>query len=289
MTKTIMSLACLTALLLAIPTVSRGGDSKSATSEQESKAIAVLKSSATQLEKSDACRELARIGTRAAVAPLAELLGNEKLSHMARYGLEPIPDPAVDAALRDAATKLKGRLLVGVIGSIGVRRDAKAVDLLADQLKNSDADVMQAARARLGVDRQPLRPARPWKACWPTPRRPTGSPSRRACSAVPRPWPPMASVAKRSPSTHVWIGPTCHSKFAKGPRKKSAPCASKRARGCKKPRQGREIGGRSPLLQGNPGRTSVLVEPAPPGDPCRSRLRPAFPCSRKRLSKGPHS
>ncbi len=150
MTKTIMSLACLTALLLAIPTVSRGGDSKSATSEQESKAIAVLKSSATQLEKSDACRELARIGTRAAVAPLAELLGDEKLAHMARYGLEPIPDPAVDQALRDAATKLKGRLLVGVIGSIGVRRDAKAVDLLADQLKNSNADVMQAAARALG-------------------------------------------------------------------------------------------------------------------------------------------
>jgi HEAT repeat protein len=150
MTKTITSLACLTALLLAIPTVSWGGDSKSSSSEQEAKLIAVLTSSATPLEKGEACRELARIGTRAAVAPLAGLLADEKLAHMARYGLEPIPDPAVDEALRDAASKLKGRPLIGVIGSIGVRRDAKAVDLLAKQLKDSDTDVMQAAARALG-------------------------------------------------------------------------------------------------------------------------------------------
>jgi len=150
MTKTIMSLACLTALLLVIPTVSLGGDSKSSSSEQEATLIAVLKSSATPLEKGEACRELARIGTRAAVAPLAGLLGDEKLAHMARYGLEPIPDPAVDEALRDAAGKLTGRPLIGVIGSIGVRRDAKAVDLLAKRLKDADADVMQAAARALG-------------------------------------------------------------------------------------------------------------------------------------------
>jgi HEAT repeat protein len=150
MTKTNLTLACLTAFLLAIPTVSRGRDSKSSASEQEAKLIAVLTSSATPLEKGEACRELARIGTRAAVAPLAGLLGDEKLAHMARYGLEPIPDPAVDQALRDAATKLKGRPLIGVIGSIGVRRDARAVDLLAKHLKDSDADVMCAAARALG-------------------------------------------------------------------------------------------------------------------------------------------
>ena len=71
---------------------------------------------------------MARIGNKDAVAPLAALLPDEKLSHMARYGLETIPSSAVDKALRDAAGKLQGRLLVGVIGSIGVRRDAKAVE-----------------------------------------------------------------------------------------------------------------------------------------------------------------
>jgi len=150
MTKTILSLVCLSALVLTIPSVSLCRDAKTSGSAQEAKLIAVLKSDATPLEKAEACRELGRIGTRAAVEPLAALLADEKLSHMARYGLEPIPDPAVDEALRTAASNLKGRPLIGVIGSIGVRRDAKAVDLLAQRLKDSDADVMHAAARALG-------------------------------------------------------------------------------------------------------------------------------------------
>jgi len=116
----------------------------------EGKLIAVLKSDASHKEKADACRQLAIIGTKDAVAPLAALLGDEKLSHMARYALEPIPETAVDDALRDALGKVKGRPLVGVIGSIGVRRDAKAVRALTKMLQNSDADVAQAAARALG-------------------------------------------------------------------------------------------------------------------------------------------
>ncbi|MHC4085031.1 MAG: HEAT repeat domain-containing protein [Planctomycetota bacterium] len=119
-------------------------------SGSEGKLIAVLKSNASHKEKADACRHLAIIGTKKAVAPLAALLVDEKLSHMARYGLEPIPDPAVDKAFRDALGKLKGRPLVGVIGSIGVRRDAKAVPALAKLLHNSGRDVTQAASRALG-------------------------------------------------------------------------------------------------------------------------------------------
>ena len=69
---------------------------------------------------------------------------------MARYGLEPIPDQAVDDALRAALGKLKGRLLVGVIGSIGVRRDAKALDALEKLLGDGDGEVAQAAARALG-------------------------------------------------------------------------------------------------------------------------------------------
>lgn len=116
----------------------------------EGKLIAVLKSDAPHKEKADACRQLAVIGTKDAVAPLAALLGDEKLSHMARYALEPIPDPAVDEALRDALGKLKGQPLVGVIGSIGVRRDAMAVGALTKMLRDPDAEVTQAAARALG-------------------------------------------------------------------------------------------------------------------------------------------
>ena len=64
--------------------------------------------------------------------------------------LEPIPDPSVDDALRDALGKLKGRPLVGVIGSIGVRRDSKALDALGKLLKDSDGAVAHAAARAIG-------------------------------------------------------------------------------------------------------------------------------------------
>ena len=69
---------------------------------------------------------------------------------MARYGLEPIPDPAVDAALRDALGKVKGRQLVGVIGSLGVRRDHRAVEPLIKYLQDKDPEVVQASARSLG-------------------------------------------------------------------------------------------------------------------------------------------
>ena len=117
----------------------------------EGKLIAVLKSSdATHKEKVDACRGLALIATEKAVAPLAALLSDEKLSHMARYAMETIQDPSVDEAFRDALGKLKGMPLVGVIGSVGVRRDTQAVGALAKMLKDSDAVVAQASARALG-------------------------------------------------------------------------------------------------------------------------------------------
>jgi HEAT repeat protein len=117
----------------------------------EAKLIAVIKSAdATHKEKVDACRGLALIATEKAVVPLAALLGDEKLSHMARYALETISEPAVDEAFRDALGKLKGMPLVGVIGSVGVRRDAQAVEALTKMLQDSDAVVAQAAARALG-------------------------------------------------------------------------------------------------------------------------------------------
>lgn len=101
-------------------------------------------------ERYAACRELAALGGSAAVPVLAALLSDEKLSHMARYGLEPNPDPAVDEALLAALDKLKGPLLTGVIDSIGIRRDAKAIPALGALLASPEADVVSAAAASLG-------------------------------------------------------------------------------------------------------------------------------------------
>jgi len=150
MSKSKMNYTLIIALLLACAMQSFGQTVVPATKQQVDKLIAVLKSDAPHKEKADACRLLALVGTKDAIAPLAALLGDEKLSHMARYGLEPIPDPAVDEALRDALGKLKGRPLVGVIGSIGVRRDARAVRPLAKMLQDTDNQVAQAAARALG-------------------------------------------------------------------------------------------------------------------------------------------
>ena len=76
------------------------------------KLIAILKDrEASEFAKAKACQRLALVGDKTAVPALAALLGDPKLSHYARYALEPISDPAVDKAFRDALGKLKGDLL----------------------------------------------------------------------------------------------------------------------------------------------------------------------------------
>src|SRR5262252_3706252 len=98
----------------------------------EAALIQLLKDPASTIfQKNVACRRLALIGTKQAVPALAAMLGDEKTAHYARYALKPIPDPAVDEALRAAMPKLKGKLLAGALDTIGHRQDSKAVDAVA--------------------------------------------------------------------------------------------------------------------------------------------------------------
>lgn len=150
MPKSTAKLAPAVAPLLAGAAKTSGQTIPPASERLEDQLIAVLRSDASRKEKVDACRQLAVIGTKDAVPGLAALLSNEALSHMARYALERIPDPSVDDALREALENVKGRLLVGVVGSIGVRRDARAVQTLTGLLKGSDADVARVAARTLG-------------------------------------------------------------------------------------------------------------------------------------------
>ena len=99
-----------------------------AADSKERQLLAVLESNAPRAEKAITCKHLAVHGTKDAVPALAALLPDEQLTSWARIALEAIPDPAAAAALRRALGELKGRVLVGVINSIGVRRDAEAVD-----------------------------------------------------------------------------------------------------------------------------------------------------------------
>jgi len=116
----------------------------------ENRLIAALKGQISRDAQDYLCRKLATVGTAAAVPALAALLGNEQNSHMARFALERIPAPEAAQALRDALPKLSGKLKIGVIGSLGSRRDAAAVSAISGLLKDENAAVARAAATALG-------------------------------------------------------------------------------------------------------------------------------------------
>jgi hypothetical protein len=105
---------------------------------------------ATVFRKAIACKRLAVIGTKESVPALAALLGEDRASDYARDALESIPDPAADAALREALRKLKGLLLIGVINSIRRRRDQDAVEPLGDLIHGDETAVAGAAALAMG-------------------------------------------------------------------------------------------------------------------------------------------
>jgi HEAT repeat protein len=107
-------------------------------------------SRASEFQKAKACQRAGELGATAAIPALAALLGDERLGTYARYGLEPMLVPAADEALRSALGKLKGNLLIGVIGSISKCRDALALPALVKLMRNSDASVAQASVAAMG-------------------------------------------------------------------------------------------------------------------------------------------
>jgi HEAT repeat protein len=138
------------AVILCVPCAGRASAAAQDTGEREQKLIAVLQSDAPASEKAITCKRLAVYGSEKAVPALAALLPNPQLASWARIALEAIPGPAADKALCEAMDKVDGRLLVGVINSVAVRRDAGAVDALAARLKDADADVAAAAAVALG-------------------------------------------------------------------------------------------------------------------------------------------
>ncbi len=145
----IVSLALLTIAVASAATAGTAAMTNSP-AEKERQLIAVLNSKAPPSEKALACKKLTIYGTKAAVPALARLLSDEQLASWARIPLEAIPGSAPDAALRKAMGQLQGKLLVGVINSIGFRRDPRAVKELARHLAGNDTETASAAAAAMG-------------------------------------------------------------------------------------------------------------------------------------------
>lgn len=147
----------LVTILAAALFVGKSGDvsaqekpNGSSASAERAQLAAVLASDRSRSEKLSACKRLDWIGNADSVPALAALLSDAELSHAARLGLEAIPDPAAAEALRAGLTQVQGDLLVGVINSIGVRRDRQAVAGLGRLLGDKDPAIAAAAAAALG-------------------------------------------------------------------------------------------------------------------------------------------
>jgi HEAT repeat protein len=130
-------------------TVTAHGDT-SVSQDLENRLIAALKGDLSRDAHGYVCRKLTIVGTAAAVPTLAGQLGHKDQSHMARYALERINAPEAGAVLRDALGSVNGNQKIGVISSLGTRRDGNAVPLLAKLLRTDDPAVARAAALALG-------------------------------------------------------------------------------------------------------------------------------------------
>jgi len=130
--------------------VRQAHDSPAKLRQIEQGLLEVLDSDATRAGKQFVCRQLSIIGTERSVPALAKMLTDEETSDMARYALERIPGTAVNEALRKALPKARGKAKIGVINSLGQRRDKRAVRALSRLLGNRDQTIAGAAAAALG-------------------------------------------------------------------------------------------------------------------------------------------
>ncbi|MCL5098819.1 MAG: HEAT repeat domain-containing protein [Candidatus Omnitrophica bacterium] len=96
------------------------------------------------------CLKLSLIGSSRSVPALAALLVDSDLAYSARNALESMPCPEAVAALRDALSRLSGLPRLGVIQSLGSRRDTQCISALTALLSDADPQVVHAAVAALG-------------------------------------------------------------------------------------------------------------------------------------------
>jgi len=116
----------------------------------EQRLIAALQAANSTAAREYICSKLVLIGTVASVPALAPLLGDPLVSTSARRPLEAIPGDAPAKALRQGVSTLEGMQRLGAIASLGTRKDAGSVRLLARLLSDSNPAVAEAAAAALG-------------------------------------------------------------------------------------------------------------------------------------------
>ena len=95
------------------------------------------------------CRQLALIGTARCVPVLVAMLPDTELSDCALFALEAIPVVSVNKALRAALRTADGNPRVGIVNTLGERRDRKAVRALSKLQDSADKVLSTAVKAAL--------------------------------------------------------------------------------------------------------------------------------------------
>lgn len=96
------------------------------------------------------CLQLRLVGTKDQVPLLVKYLASPVDAENARCALESIRGEESLAALRAALDTTQGRVLIGVIGSLGKRQDTKSLNALAALAASDKVDIVNAAVNALG-------------------------------------------------------------------------------------------------------------------------------------------
>jgi len=137
--------------MAAVEQAARNGNATERRAIETTLIQALSSPKATPACKQWTCRMLRKIGTAKAVPTLAGLLGDKEMSHMARWALQGITADQAGAALRKALDTVSGDLKIGVVGTIGVRRDPKAAAAMGALATGSDKALADAALSALGM------------------------------------------------------------------------------------------------------------------------------------------
>jgi hypothetical protein len=111
--------------------------------------LEILQTDAPAPAKEYACRQLALIGTARSVPTLAEMLVHTELSDCARFALEAIPGGSADRALRKALKNVHGDTRVGIVNTLGERRDQKSIRVLSQMQDGADTTLSAAIQSAL--------------------------------------------------------------------------------------------------------------------------------------------
>ncbi len=96
------------------------------------------------------CSKLNLIATEASIPALVPLLEHEPLATAARRVLQSMPGSAAGKALRLSLEQTKGPSRLGIINSLGVRRETASLRALARLVKDEDVQIVAAAMAAIG-------------------------------------------------------------------------------------------------------------------------------------------